>query len=118
MPKEDNDAAKYIQQAVRAWPELYFAKVVVLGEGASEEVILPAVAGAMGTPIDRSFVAMVPLGGRHVNHMWRLLNDLQIPFITLLDLDWGRHGGAGAGLKILFRNLLKLELCHKFSFKM
>ena len=50
---------------MRAYPELYFAKVVVLGEGASEEVILPAISEAMGVPIDKSFVAMVPLGGRH-----------------------------------------------------
>lgn len=62
MPDEENEAAKYIQQAVRAYPELYFAKVVVLGEGASEEVILPAISEAMGIPIDKSFVAMVPLG--------------------------------------------------------
>lgn len=99
LPDEENDAAKYIQQAVRAYPELYFAKVVVLGEGASEEVILPAISEAMGISIDKSFVAMVPLGGRHVNHMWRLLTDLQIPFITLLDLDWGRHGGGWGRIK-------------------
>nr|WP_286198503.1 TOPRIM nucleotidyl transferase/hydrolase domain-containing protein [Salinisphaera sp. G21_0] len=99
LPDDGNEAAKYIQQAVKAYPELYFAKVVVLGEGASEEVILPAISEAMGVPIDKSFVAMVPLGGRHVNHMWRLLTDLEIPFVTLLDLDWGRHGGGWGRIK-------------------
>lgn len=99
LPDQENEAAKYIQQAVRAYPELYFSKVVVLGEGASEEVILPAISEAMGIPIDKSFVAMVPLGGRHVNHMWRLLTDLKIPFVTLLDLDWGRHGGGWGRIK-------------------
>ena len=69
---------------------------------------MPAVAGAMGTPIDRSFVAMVPLGGRHVNHMWRLLNDLQIPFITLLDLDWGRHGGGWGRIKNIISQLIEV----------
>ncbi|HAJ6268259.1 TPA: DUF2813 domain-containing protein [Escherichia coli] len=117
LPKEDNDAAKYIQQAVRAWPELYFAKVVFLGEGASEEVILPAVAGAMGTPIDRSFVAMVPLGGRHVNHMWRLLFDLQIPFITLLDLDWGRHGGGWGRIKNIIAKMIEFGIAPQNIFK-
>lgn len=99
LPNDENEAAKYIQQAVKAFPELYFAKVVVLGEGASEEVILPAISESMGVPIDKSFVAMVPLGGRHVNHMWRLLTDLNIPYITLLDLDWGRHGGGWGRIK-------------------
>lgn len=107
LPDEENEAAKYIQQAVRAYPELYFAKVVVLGEGASEEVILPAISEAMGIPIDKSFVAMVPLGGRHVNHMWRLLTDLQIPFITLLDLDWGRHGGGWGRIKNAVSKLIE-----------
>ncbi len=96
---DENEAAKYIQQAVRAYPELYFAKFVVLGEGASEEVIIPKIAEAMGISIDRSFVAMVPLGGRHVNHFWRLLSDLDIPYATLLDLDWGRHGGGWGRIK-------------------
>jgi putative ATP-dependent endonuclease of OLD family len=107
LPEGDNEAAKYIQQAVRAYPELYFAKVVVFGEGPSEEVIIPAIAEAMGTPIDRSFVAMVPLGGRHVNHMWRLLTDLQVPFITLLDLDWGRYGGGWGRIKYAITKLIE-----------
>jgi putative ATP-dependent endonuclease of OLD family len=107
LPDEENVAAKYIQQAVRAYPELYFAKVVVLGEGASEEVILPAISEAMDIPIDKSFVAMVPLGGRHVNHMWRLLTDLKIPFITLLDLDWGRYGGGWGRVKYAVAKLIE-----------
>lgn len=110
LPNEENEAAKYIQQAVRAYPELYFAKVVVLGEGASEEIILPTISEAMGIPIDKSFVAMVPLGGRHVNHMWRLLTDLQIPFITLLDLDWGRHGGGWGRIKNAVAKLIDYGL--------
>jgi putative ATP-dependent endonuclease of OLD family len=107
LPENDIEASKYIQQAVRAFPELYFAKVVILGEGASEEIIIPAIAEAMGTPIDKSFVAMVPLGGRHVNHMWRLLTELNIPFFTLLDLDWGRFGGGWGRIKNVASNLIK-----------
>ena len=107
LPGDENEASKYIQQAVRAYPELYFAKVVVLGEGASEEVILPAVSEATGISIDKSFVAMVPLGGRHVNHMWRLLTDLDIPFVTLLDLDWGRHGGGWGRIKNTIAKLIE-----------
>lgn len=107
LPSDGNEAAKYIQQAVKAYPELYFAKIVVLGEGASEEVILPAISEAMGISIDKSFVAMVPLGGRHVNHMWRLLTDLQIPFITLIDLDWGRYGGGWGRVKNAVAKLIE-----------
>jgi len=44
----------------------------------------------LGVPIDRSFVAIVPIGGRHVEHFWRLVTQLGIPHTTLLDLDLGR----------------------------
>ena len=36
-----SDQYKYIKEAVKAYPELYFAKLVILGEGDSEEIILP-----------------------------------------------------------------------------
>ncbi|MER8731113.1 AAA family ATPase [Mesorhizobium sp. M1227] len=106
LPPGDEDASKFVREAVRTYPELYFARFVVLGEGASEEVVLPRLAEAMGLEIDRSFVAVVPLGGRHVNHLWRLLTDLDIPYTTLLDLDWGRAGGGWGRIKTACTQLL------------
>ena len=108
LPASDEDAAKFVREAVRTYPELYFARFVILGEGASEEVVLPRLAEALDLPIDRSFVAMVPLGGRHVNHLWRLLSDLGIPYATLLDLDWGRDGGGWGRIKTTCEQLLAI----------
>jgi putative ATP-dependent endonuclease of the OLD family len=108
MPENDEAASKFLRQAVRAYPELYFARFVILGEGASEEVVLPKLAESIGLQIDRSFVAIVPLGGRHINHLWRLLKDLCIPFATLLDLDYGRHGGGWGRIKTTFEQLLQI----------
>lgn len=99
LPEDASEAGKYIRQAVRAHPELYFARYVVLGEGDSEELVIPLLAQARGVPIDRSFVAVVPLGGRHTNHFWRLLSSLRIPYATLIDLDWGRSGGGAGRIK-------------------
>lgn len=107
LPVGLEDASKFVREAVRTYPELYFARFAVLGEGASEEVVLPRLAEAMGLDIDRSFVAVVPLGGRHVNHLWRLLTDLDIPFATLLDLDWGRDGGGWGRIKTACAQLLE-----------
>src|SRR5699024_1420179 len=81
------------QEAVMAFPELYFSRLVVLGEGTSELVVLPRVLAAAGIAADDASVSVVPLGGRHVNHFWRLLADLHIPYVTLLVLDAGRYGG-------------------------
>jgi putative ATP-dependent endonuclease of OLD family len=103
LPEDDELAAKYVQEAVEAYPELYFSRFVVLGEGDSEQVVLPRLLAAAGIAEDDASVSVVPLGGRHVNHFWRLLNELEIPYATLLDLDAGRyHGGWGR-----VRNALK-----------
>lgn len=99
LPESATEAGKYVREAVRAHPELYFARYVVLCEGDSEELVLPLLAERRGVPIERSFVAIVPLGGRHTNHFWRLLHSLQIPHATLLDLDWGRAGGGVGRIK-------------------
>lgn len=95
LPKDDKEASQYVRLAIRAHPELYFARFVILGEGDSERFLIPRIAEAMDVQLDSSFVPIVPLGGRYVSHFWRLLNDLSIPHATLLDLDLGRvHGGA------------------------
>ena len=97
LPEGDAEARQYVRLAVRAYPELYFGRFVILGEGDSERLVIPQIAEAMGVPLDPSFVPIVPLGGRYVLHFWKLLDDLKIPHATLLDLDLGRsHGGATA----------------------
>lgn len=95
LPDDDERASQYVRLAIRAYPELYFARFVILGEGDSERLVIPRIAEAMAVQLDPSFVPIVPLGGRYVSHFWRLLKDFRIPHATLLDLDLGRaHGGA------------------------
>lgn len=102
------DQYKYIKESVRAYPELFFSKLVILGEGDSEEIILSRFLEAHGNKIDSSGISVVPLGGRHVNHFWRLLSDLKIPYITLLDLDRERNGGGWGRIKYVLQQLIKL----------
>jgi putative ATP-dependent endonuclease of OLD family len=103
LPSDDVVAAKYVREAVQAYPELYFSRLVVLGEGDSEQVVLPRILAASGIAEDDASVSVVPLGGRHVNHFWRLLSELSIPYLTLLDLDSGRYQGGWGRV----RNALK-----------
>lgn len=93
LPPDKEEASKYVKQAIITHPELYFSRLVILGEGDSEEIILPRMGKALGIDFEEQFISVVPLGGRHVNHFWRLLNQLNIPHITLLDLDNLRAGG-------------------------
>ena len=65
----------------------------MLVEGDSERIVIPSLAQAQGLMLDPSFAAIVPIGGRHVQYFWKLLDNLSIPYATLLDLDLGRKGG-------------------------
>lgn len=107
MPDETDEAHKFVREALHAYPELYFARLVVLGEGDSEEVVLPRCLQAAELEADATSISVVPLGGRHVNHFWRLLRGLDIPHVTLLDLDLGRYQGGWGRLKYAADQLLR-----------
>lgn len=107
LPSSADESGKFVREAVRAYPELYFARAVILCEGPSEEIVLPRIAEALDLDIERSFVSIVPLGGRHVVHFWRLLRGLGIPHLTLLDYDLGRHGGGWGRIKSALEHLLE-----------
>lgn len=113
LPPSSDEAFKYVNDAVRAHPELYFSTLVVLGEGDSESVVLPRLADSLGVALDRNFVSFVPLGGRHVNHFWKLLSDLHIPYVTLLDMDLGRQGGGWGRIKYACKELLRVGINRK-----
>ncbi|MEQ8767133.1 MAG: AAA family ATPase [Planctomycetota bacterium] len=100
-------AAKFIREGVQTFPELYFSRLVVLGEGDSEQIVLPRLLEARGILLDDASVSVVPLGGRHVNHLWRLLNGLGIPHVTLLDLDVARYWGGWGRVRYAAQQLLK-----------
>ena len=104
---QNEDAAKYVRESVQAFPELYFSRFVMLGEGDSEEVVLPRLLAARGILTDDASISIVPLGGRHVNHFWRLLHGLGIPHATLLDLDLARYQGGWGRIKYAAKQLLK-----------
>lgn len=99
LPEAETDADKFVQQVILANPEIYFARLVIVGEGDTERIVVPKMAEALGTSLDPAFIAYVSIGGRHAQHLWRLLNGLAIPHLTLLDLDFGRYGGGMGRVK-------------------
>lgn len=109
LPDSANEAHKFVREAVQAFPEIYFSRLVVLGEGDSEEIVLPRLLQVKGAPVDESAVTIAPLGGRHVNHFWRLLSALQIPYLTLLDLDVARYAAGWGRIKYVNDQLAVYE---------
>ncbi len=109
LPDKDDELSKFVKEAVKAYPEIYFSKLIIFGEGDSEEIIIPKVLELYSTDIDSHSISIVPLGGKHVNHFWRLLKSLQVPFITLLDLDIDRNGGGFGRIKYAIEQLSELD---------
>lgn len=107
LPEVADEAHKFVREAVQAFPEIYFSRLVVLGEGDSEEIVLPRLLQVKGTPVDESAITIAPLGGRHVNHFWRLLAALKIPYLTLLDLDVARYQAGWGRIKYVNDQLEK-----------
>ncbi len=99
LPDKDTDDDKFLHQVILSNPEIYFARLVIIGEGDSERIVIPRIADAFELPLDPSFVAFVPIGGRHAQLLWKLVAELGIPWLTLLDFDLGRHGGGMGRIK-------------------
>ncbi|MGF6167093.1 putative ATP-dependent endonuclease of OLD family [Pseudomonas moraviensis] len=108
MPSnEKGEAYKFVREAVQAYPEVYFSRLVILGEGDSEEIVLPRLLAAKKLEVDEAAITIAPLGGRHINHFWRLLSGLKIPYVTLLDLDVARFGGGWGRIKYVATEMKK-----------
>lgn len=108
LPEKEDEAYKYVKEAVHNYPEIYFARLVVIGEGDSEEVIFNRLMSVLKTDFDDNIITFAPLGHRFVNHIWKLLNALHIPYITLLDLDIEREGGGWGRVKYALKQLLEI----------
>ena len=108
LPDKKDEAYKYIKEAIRNYPEIYFAKLAVIGEGDSEEVIFNRLMETYNVDFDDNIISFIPLGHRFVNHIWKLLKTLDIPYVTLLDLDIGRNGGGWGRIKYVLQQLIAI----------
>lgn len=113
FPTKQDEAYKYIKEAVQNYPEIYFAKLVVIGEGDSEDVLFNKLMQTNSVDFDDNIITFAPLGHRFVNHIWKLLDQLSIPHVTLLDLDVERDGGGYGRVKYIIGELIKIGVSDK-----
>lgn len=106
LPDKKDEAYKYIKEAITNYPEIYFAKLAVIGEGDSEDIIFNRLMKTLNVDFDDNIISFIPLGHRFVNHIWKLLKTLKIPYITLLDLDVERNGGGWGRIKYVLQQLI------------
>jgi putative ATP-dependent endonuclease of OLD family len=110
LPKKTDEAYKYVKEAVQNYPEIYFAKLVMIGEGDSEEVVFNHLTRVLNTNFDDNIISFAPLGHRFVSHIWKLLSTLNIPHVTLLDLDLERDGGGWGRIKYVLNELIDIGI--------
>lgn len=108
LPDAADEAYKYVKEAVQNFPEIYFAKLVVIGEGDTEEVVFNHLMRVLELDFDDNIISFAPLGHRFVHHIWQLLSSLEIPYITLLDLDLERDGGGWGRIKYVVKELIAI----------
>ena len=68
--------------------EGFFAKSIILVEGATEQYALPIYAEAAGYPLDQLNISVVDSGGKGtMDRLYRIFNELGIPCFILFDYD-------------------------------
>ena len=86
----DEDLIKVRRLVERPYGQVLFAKLVVIGDGATERAALPVFARAhwAGTEMEGKCVTLVdPQSLSQANHLVRLLDKLGIPWLVLADGD-------------------------------
>ena len=82
--------------------EMFFARAVILVEGQTERLALPAIFRAMGYDVDALGISITEVGGKgNLTLAAQLLRQLHIPFLVVFDSD---RGGPAAALNAGIRD--------------
>jgi len=103
--EEWNDIERYLD-ATRA--ELVFARRVVLVEGYTEQVLVPALAEELSLDLDQLGISVCAIHGMHFGSYVRFLSALEIPWALITDGDPNAKG-VRAGVRRAARLLKRLE---------
>lgn len=76
--------------------EGFFAKLVILVEGNTEEYALPVYAESLGQDLDRQGISIIACGGKDcIDRLYRIFNELGIPSYVIFDYDLGNSDDSG-----------------------
>lgn len=92
MPDDETEKA-YIAEVLDTFPELLTADTIIFTASASDRIILEKFARLSGIDFFINNIASVPLAGKSVSSLWKIAEQLKIPYVTLLDLDHQHPGG-------------------------
>ena len=89
----DKEIIKYIKNVIQKHSHFYFSKLVIVVEGETEKIIIPRILAAKNIDMESKQISIVTMDSRFIEFFWKLLSNLQIPYVTLLDFDAHRFHG-------------------------
>ena len=92
LPKNEADR-KFLENAVKLFPELITSRVVVFSVSADDKIILEKFALLSGIDLSEYNISIIPLSGNNLHLLWQFLDQLGIPYLTLSDLNHNLPGG-------------------------
>ncbi|MBO7330143.1 MAG: hypothetical protein J6W00_15390 [Lentisphaeria bacterium] len=92
LPKNEADR-KFLENAVKLFPELITSRLVVFSVSADDKIILEKFALLSGIDLSEYNISIIPLSGNNLHLLWQFLDQLGIPYLTLSDLNHNLPGG-------------------------
>lgn len=93
---EDNITEFYKNISHPRTNEAFFARVILLVEGDTEELSLPVYLEALDFDCDLYGVSILPVGGKgQIPKYWRLLSKFNAPVISIFDRDDSNNNNSG-----------------------
>jgi len=88
LADDDRRALRLLTEFDTQRGELFFARSVLLVEGATEKLVLPLIFRALGHDLDRLGISVVEVGGKtKIRLFLRVCRALDIPVVALVDHD-------------------------------
>ena len=99
---EESIREKYRHAYTASRNEGFFAKKVILVEGATEVYALPIYAAALGIDLDSLSISIVECGGKgQIDRLYRIFNELGIPSYVIFDGDRDNADARGETVDLL-----------------
>ena len=84
----ENDTSRFAARYIRSTDcDLFFADAVILVEGSAERMLIPHFIRHKFPDLDKSYVALLEIGGSHAHRLRPLLETLGILTLIITDLD-------------------------------
>jgi len=93
------------------YPEIFFSKIIILGEGQTEEGAMPIFASKLNLDFDDYGITFINMGGEgNINYYCEILKNLSLPFFVIIDRDKGKKIINQKNIRLTIRKAFEKEI--------